>query len=114
MFKIVYENFWEFAEKLWNKNLKRVINRTFPIMGSLIKWSVQVETPVRTGTLQRGWRMIKWNMQVVVEDRVKYWPFVNNGTRFIKANPFMERGFKKVEGQIRLLLFTALRKEIYK
>lgn len=111
--KIIYENFGEYSEKLGSKNLKKVVNRTFPVMGSLIKGSVSVETPVRTGTLQRGWKMIKGNMYVEVRDNVKYWPFVNNGTRFIKANPFMDRGFNKVEGRIRLLLFTALRKEIY-
>lgn len=77
MIHVTYENFGEVADKLGSKEFRRRINAVFPVAGALIKKGVSIETPVRTGTLQRGWKMINGPMVTMVDNQTKYGPFVN-------------------------------------
>lgn len=114
MIKITYDNFEEFSEGLSSIRLSKAINKGFAVAGPVVQGSARKETPVLTGTLQRGWKTLAWNMYYEIYNRTKYGPFVNWGTKFITANPFMERGLDNVLTTVRVILFSALRKELYK
>ena len=114
MIKVTYEGFEEFSKGLGTIKFSKAINKGFRIAGPIIQWSVRKETPVRTGTLQRGWKTIPGNMYYEIKNKTKYGPFVNFWTKFITANPFMEKWFNQVKNTVKVIVFTQLRKELYK
>lgn len=113
MLKVSYKWFSEFIDKISNFDFEKALNNGLSKWGLLAFRSIAIETPVDTGTLRRGWRLNKGNMYVKLENRTKYGRFIHDGTKFIKANPFMERGFEKVKSRVKAMVFSEIRKQIF-
>lgn len=112
MLKVTYIGFEEFSRKLNEVRLERAINKGFVLAGTLIQNSVKKETPVDTSTLQRNWKTKPGNLYYTISNITKYGKFVHWGTRYITANPFMDRGLEKVEEKSRMVVFSQLIKEL--
>lgn len=112
MIKVTYEGFAEMGRYMTSRKFALALGRGLAKAWALVYRGVSVETPVRTGTLQRGWKMVTGTMQVRVENNVKYWPFVNDGTRFISAQQFMEKWFNKVAPMIHGIIAYEVKKAL--
>lgn len=58
MIKVTYDNFEEFSEGLDSIRLAKAVNKGFAVAGPVVQGSARKETPVITGTLQRGWKTV--------------------------------------------------------
>ena len=81
---------------------KRIENAALTKAGETVKTSIQSETPSRTGTLKGSIAVSKVKTKegtryVEVGPTKKGWygKFLEFGTKKMKANPFMTRGYEK-------------------
>lgn len=62
-------------------------------LSKLLRDTLRSVTPVRTGKLRRGWRVINYNSRsITVQNDVEYGIWVDLGTATITPRRFTERG----------------------
>ena len=95
----------------------RIENKALKEAGETVKESIQNETPVRSGTLKESIKVsgikTKDGMKVVEIGPGKdgwYGKFLEFGTKKLKANPFMSRGYEKSKGQVENKIVEEIKK----
>lgn len=91
--------------------VKDELNKAIRFAGVRIQREAKIEAPVLTGNLRSQIRFT--NLQDgrgVVGSYVQYSVYVHEGTKFMKANPFMERALIASKADINVIFNTAVRK----
>lgn len=89
-----------------NKGLKKrmdmsAVKDTVKLNGSEMQKKAQRNAPVDTGTLKRsiGIDISDGGMTATVEPTAEYAPYVELGTRFMEAQPFLKPSFEEQKKQ---------------
>lgn len=89
-----------------NKGLKKrmdmsAVKDTVKLNGSEMQKKAQRNAPVDTGTLKRsiGIGISDGGMTATVEPTAEYAPYVELGTRFMEAQPFLKPAFEEQKKQ---------------
>lgn len=89
-----------------NKGLKKrmdmsAVKDTVKLNGSEMQKKAQRNAPVDTGTLKRsiGIDISDGGMTATVEPTAEYAPYVELGTRFMEAQPFLKPAFEEQKKQ---------------
>lgn len=89
-----------------NKGLKKrmdmsAVKDTVKLNGSEMQKKAQRNAPVNTGTLKRsiGIDISDGGMTATVEPTAEYAPYVELGTRFMEAQPFLKPAFEEQKKQ---------------
>lgn len=96
------------APKAMNRELSSAVKKsTF-----LVEGRSKIKTPVRTGFLRNS-HVTRFsgsglNFTGTVQPTAYYAPFVHEGTRFQKAQPFLREGLEQSERQIQQLFVMAV------
>ena len=90
-----------------NKGLKKrmdmsAVKDTVKLNGSEMQKKAQGNAPVDTGTLKRsiGIDISDGGMTATVEPTAEYAPYVELGTRFMEAQPFLKPAFEEQKKQL--------------
>lgn len=92
------------VEEWINKWIKKTI--------FFLQWEVIPFTPVQTWVLRNSYSQRFKNLYWNLFNTRKYWVYVHEWTRFIKANPFMTKALKKSEWKVSLIMNNEIRKSL--
>jgi hypothetical protein len=67
------------------RQLRDQVQRLAKSIGQEILTNLKAKTPVRTGRARSGWNRSVSNRDIVVENRVPYVPYLEKGTRRMRA-----------------------------
>lgn len=78
-------------------DVKKVVRHN----GAEMQTKAQQNAPVDTGTLKRsiGLEITASGMNAEVEPKAEYGPYVELGTRFMKAQPYLKPAFNEQKGK---------------
>lgn len=80
--------------------VKRELNNALDSMAIYLQGQSKIESPIKTGRLRSSiyYQTDHNSFYAMVATNVYYAIFVHEGTRYIKANPFMARAASKSQG----------------
>jgi hypothetical protein len=67
------------------RELRDQVQRLAKSISQEILSNLKAKTPVRTGTARRGWQRNVVNRDITIENRVPYVPYLERGTRKMRA-----------------------------
>ncbi len=93
---------WESAPE----NIKKMVMDALMRSGYMVERESKLRTPVRTGRLRTSISVssslaLRAEPHVVISPHTTYATFVHEGTRFMKARPFMMLGYNKAKNAIK-------------
>jgi len=92
--------------------LGAALQRGITAFAYLIERESKKVTPVDTGRLRASIATDIGNLRAVIAPHTKYAVFVHEGTRYMKARPFMEWGASKAEQKKDKFITNEVKKEI--
>jgi HK97 gp10 family phage protein len=92
------------APNLMRKNLNAAIHKTVLMIGR----DSRILTPVDTGRLRASTREKFSDLYGEVGTHVSYDVFVHNGTRYMRARPFLRDAVNRVEPQVQIFFRDAV------
>jgi len=78
----------------------------------LVEQFAKEVTPYRFGTLQRSIASDIYPTIATIAPHTNYAVFVHEGTRYMTGRPFMKRGYKMAQAQIRRVFSKELKKAL--
>ena len=80
--------------------LHRAMARSVTRAGMLVERYSKMESPVDTGRMRASINTSVRDLTATIMPHVNYAIFVHDGTRYMKARPFMDEGYNMAESEI--------------
>lgn len=96
------------APTLMSKNLNKALKKSL----LLIERDSRRNTPVDTGRLRASHRTKFSTLSGELSTNVSYATFVHEGTRYMRARPFMRRAVSKNEPEVNIFMKEAVEKTL--
>ena len=103
MSEIIFKGLVELQDALRDKTKLESVKKIVKLNGSEMQQQAQRNAPVDTGTLKRsiGLNVSDGGMTAKVEAKTDYAPYVEFGTRYMNAQPYMKPAFNQQKGKFK-------------
>ena len=103
----------EFINKIDDKpEVRAALNKWVKKVVFFAEWEAKIFTPVDKWFLRNSYKQRFGKLTWELYNIRKYWVFVHEWTRFIKANPFLTKTVRKNERKFSLILNSELMKNL--
>lgn len=112
MIKLEVQNLNELIQKFWALQVDKTVVTSVKKTIIFLEGQSKRETPVDTWFLRNSYKTQfgSWGKTGQLINFRKYWVYVHEGTKYIKANPFITRAVEKSERQINIIWSTEINK----